>query len=125
MEDYDKYGNPIWDGFRKFENDDDLLSFEDLPYTNKEAILEALDKWWSPQRARVSIDSIQVKALLTGWVVLDDSGESWFFPGLDNKPEKKDNEWIGFSPIHINIGPLAKDEQDMLKKVPKIIKLET
>ena len=56
---------------------------------------------------------------LIGWVVMDDSGSLWFFPGMNNKPEKKDGEWIGFSPISLVEleGPIPEN----IKETPKII----
>ena len=67
--------------------------------------------------------SMRVQASIDGWVVLDESGDAWFFPGSE-KPEKKEGEWIGFSPISVKIGhPLSEDEIEILKKTPKFITL--
>ena len=56
---------------------------------------------------------------LIGWVVMDDSGSLWSFPGMNNKPENKEGEWIGFSPISLVEleGPIPEN----IKETPKII----
>lgn len=43
--------------------------------------------------------------ILRGWLVIDNDGALWFFPGEDNEPEKVNNEWTGFNPIMVNKEP--------------------
>lgn len=57
---------------------------------------------------------------ISGWVVLDDSDELWFFHGSDNIPIKEGGEWIGLNPIHLQkrfSNPPPKD----LKTIPEFI----
>lgn len=57
---------------------------------------------------------------LSGWIALDDDYSIWFFPGKDNRPEKVNGEWQGFSPILVE----REDERpipELLKENPILI----
>lgn len=57
---------------------------------------------------------------LPGWIALDDDYSIWFFPGKDNRPEKVNGEWQGFSPVLVereSEGPIP----ELLKESPILI----
>lgn len=57
-----------------------------------------------------------------GWLVSDDDGDIWFFPGKDNKPIKENGEWVGICPFHIKDHGVIKEE---LKVEPKFTVLKS
>jgi len=103
--------------------DDD--EYMPLSQMDSETIKEELERWLNEARIlgeNRKLNSINVQAVVEGWVALDDSGEAWFFPGKE-KPEKKDGEWIGFSPIRVRVQYLSSADEEILKKLPKFITL--
>ena len=98
LEDDDKFGKDDFPGF--FNADDELsVAFQDL--------------WRNTM--------LNVKVKIPGWIVADDSGDLWFFPGMDNKPEKENGEWTGFNPIRPEYVEVSDVERRLLKDKPKLV----
>lgn len=71
--------------------EDGELEIEDYYFGQWDGIFKSLNS-----------ESIEFNINLWGWLVMDESGDLWFFPGdIDSMPEKKDGEWIGNNPIHV------------------------
>ena len=64
--------------------EDGELEIEDYYFGQWDGIFKSLNS-----------ESIEFNINLWGWLVMDESGDLWFFPGdIDSMPEKKDGEWI-------------------------------
>lgn len=99
--------------------DDDEYKMPFSPL-DSETIKDELERWLN--ESKILGENRKLQAVVEGWVALDDSGEAWFFPGKE-KPEKKDGEWIGFSPIRVRVQYLSSADEEILKKLPKFITL--